>query len=131
MRMKKRIFTAATALVFFAVLLSFSACSGEFTDPEYEVFLLGGGFDDKDGDDYSKDSSKSKSNKPAELSSSATAAEALAKLDEIIAYSDTPDDVKKAVQIMKAGWSTTYSPYWTTVGGTTIDAINGIIKALA
>jgi hypothetical protein len=93
--------------------LVFTACTGTYTDPD-----LGG-------------SSKSAGGgvKPAKLLSSATASEASAKLDEIIAYSGTPGTVVTSAQTMKTGWSG-YSSNWSFYATTVIMQINLLIDSI-
>jgi hypothetical protein len=69
------------------------------------------------------------SSKPSELSSDATADQALAKLNEIIAYSGTPADTKSSAETMKGNWNT-YSSSWSTSKIATIPVINAMIKTL-
>jgi hypothetical protein len=64
--------------------------------------------------------------KPALLSNEATADQAAARLDEIIAYSETPDNVKTAAQGLKGNWSF-YSSDWVSKGAAAIVLINGYI----
>jgi hypothetical protein len=67
--------------------------------------------------------------KPAALSNSATADEALAALDAIIAYSGTPAATKTQAETLKANWST-YSSNWSATGISAITQINIMIDAL-
>jgi hypothetical protein len=69
------------------------------------------------------------SSKPAKLASGATAAQAYDKLNEIIGYSGTPDNVRAAAEALKMNWSV-YSLGWSTVGPTTIAQINSWIDVI-
>jgi hypothetical protein len=68
--------------------------------------------------------------KPATLSSTATAAQAYDKLDEIIAYSGTPSGVKASAQTVKATWSPYYYSAWSTYGPGVITSINSMIASI-
>jgi hypothetical protein len=63
------------------------------------------------------------------LSSSATASQALAKLNEIIAHPDTPTDTKELAQMMKDAMPT-YTLTWSTSRDTVIAAINALIDEI-
>ncbi|MDR1586561.1 MAG: hypothetical protein LBS57_03800, partial [Treponema sp.] len=69
------------------------------------------------------------SGKPSTLSRSASAAQALEALDAIIAYPDTPAEVKLQAEALKITVSSN-SGNWESLGTTVIDQINGIITVL-
>jgi hypothetical protein len=64
--------------------------------------------------------------KPAKLSPSATAQQANAKLDAIIAYPGTPGDIREEAEWMKDEWSY-YSSNWSSMGAETVAFINSLI----
>jgi hypothetical protein len=77
-------------------------------------------------DDGPVTESPAATSKPAKLTSSATADQALAKLNEIIAYPGTPSGVKADAQYYKNYWSG-YSAVWSSVSFSVIPTINAMI----
>ncbi|GHV81995.1 hypothetical protein AGMMS49991_05530 [Spirochaetia bacterium] len=67
--------------------------------------------------------------KPALLAANATYAQAMAKLDEIIAYSGTPANIKEWAELNKTDLSSgpQYESGWSTVGASIVAGINGKI----
>jgi hypothetical protein len=74
-------------------------------------------------------SSSNSGDKPAYLSSGATQAEALAKVNEIIAYPGTPNSVIMGCEILKQTIPN-YSAVWSQMGPTTIASINAYIDQI-
>jgi uncharacterized protein (UPF0147 family) len=69
------------------------------------------------------------SGKPTALATNATAAQALATLDAIIAYPGTPAATKTSAQTLKAQWNT-YASNWSYAGASAISAINTLIASI-
>jgi hypothetical protein len=113
--------TVFAGLVVLAVLL-FAACRGGYTDPSSIGGSNSGGYD---YDDYD-DGGSSGGGKPSQLSSNASESQARAKLDEIIAYSGTPAEVKEEAQLIKNAWSA-YSSNWSVTKSSIIPVINILI----
>jgi hypothetical protein len=99
--------------------------------------ILTGCGDSETGDPGSPPSGKN-GGKPAELAPNATHAEAMAKLDEIIAYSGTPEEAKDELRELKEDIAS-YASLWdipmggtadTTMGAMLIPQINDVIKQL-
>ncbi|GMO22147.1 MAG: hypothetical protein Ta2B_01020 [Termitinemataceae bacterium] len=67
--------------------------------------------------------------KPSVLADNATEAQALAKLDQIIAYPGTPAETKTAAQNLKGTWST-ISSNWVTYQAGAILSINTLIAQI-
>jgi hypothetical protein len=67
--------------------------------------------------------------KPAELAPNATHAEAMAKLDEIIAYSETPEASKDELRELKEDIDP-YASFWDYIGPDFISQITDVIKQL-
>jgi hypothetical protein len=101
--------------------------------------ILTGCGDSKTGDPGSPPGGKN-GGKPAELAPNATHAEAMAKLDEIIAYSGTPGEAKDELRELKEDIdSDLCTSLWdipmedaadTTMGAMLIPQINDVIKQL-
>jgi hypothetical protein len=68
-------------------------------------------------------------NKPEQLTNSATADQALAVLDELIAYPETPAATKAAAEALKNNWSS-YSGDWNSNKTTMIAQINNLVDTI-
>jgi hypothetical protein len=121
--MKKCIITGAAALFLIAVLGLLAGCSGAFTDPGHTDAGVNGG-----GGGWGSGSGNG--TKPEKLAGSATAAQARAKLDEIIAYSGTPAVIKDGAEAMISNWSSNLTSTWQYSGQATIFAINQFIDTI-
>jgi hypothetical protein len=110
-------------ILFAALAFVCISCTGSYSDPG-----IGGGSSSGSSND-DDDEGQENGVKPAHLAISATAAEALAKLNEIIAYSGTPDAAKTAAQTLRNSWSY-FSPNWSTISISTITAINVFIDQI-
>jgi hypothetical protein len=114
------------------MVFAFAACRGTYYNPN----LGSGGSSSSDSDNSSDDNSSG--GKPAKLADSATAQDALNKLDEIISYSGVSSATKASAQSLKTQISTQRdsnpgnydSLIWPSVGGTLISSINALIDAL-
>jgi hypothetical protein len=105
-------------VLFTALALVWVSCTGPYTNPD-----VGGG--------SSSGTGGSVSSKPAYLSSGATLTEALAKLDEIIAYPETPNSTLALAESMKATLSNPYYySAWPSAGLTMIPQINSMIDMI-
>jgi hypothetical protein len=138
----KQIAVVSKAVLLIVVLASLAACSGgTFFDPGHEAGSgSNGGYgydydDDFDWDDDDSNGDGSSISKPVKLSSNATYAQAIDKLDAIIAYctahpGTTNTGIKSGVQTLKV----TISSLQNSWGGTTvkgmIDSINALIDEL-
>jgi hypothetical protein len=129
-----------------AVLASLAACSGgTFVDPGHEaaggIGGSGGDYgdygDDGDDGDYGSGSSSGGGgggSKPAKLSSNASYAQAVAKLDAIISYCNAypgtiNNQIKTVAQQAKTEFPT-YQSSWSAIGTQVVSAINVLIDQL-
>jgi hypothetical protein len=128
-----------------AVLVSLSACNGGvFYDPGYPGTAgMGGGFGDDDGFSWNDDddnggggSSGGGGGKPTGLDYTASYGDAVAKVDEIIAYcKDNPgpvnDNVKYLAESLKiTALKNLSEKSWSGAAKVTIDSINSFIDQL-
>jgi hypothetical protein len=136
----KQITVVFRAVLLVAVLASLAACSGgTFVDPGYggggdSGYSSGGGGGSGDDDDGGGGNSGN-ATKPSTLSTSATYAQVMAKLDEIIAYCNatepTNNGFRGAAQTYKTQLTSGGSAAWTlSMASTMIPLINGIISTL-
>jgi hypothetical protein len=141
--MKKFFLTYAAAVLLLAAFGLLAACSGSFVDPGWASETSGGGLSggdwDIDGgggdnDGGSGGNGNGGGGKPAKLSDSATYNQAVAKLDEIIAYcgdeqalaliKNGADSAKESIKLVgSSGWS---PPISTQI----IKSINALIDSL-
>jgi hypothetical protein len=111
-----------TAVVVFGAAVFVIACEGgNFIDPGHnDVYGLGsGGGGDTDG-----------GGKPAKLSSNATHTEAIAKLEEIISYSETSSGIKAEAELLKMGLEGMSSQEWNYMRSVHINSINAMIEMI-
>jgi hypothetical protein len=139
----KQITVAFRAALLVAVLASLAACSGGiFVDPGHEAGGGGGGgwLYNGDGGDGggggsggggSGSGSGSGSTKPDKLPNNASASQATAKLDEIIAYCDAhPGALSTEIKTFAQGYKffmPTYQNTWISLGPAMIADINHLI----
>jgi hypothetical protein len=118
---------ATLCVLFCGLALALVSCTGSYTPPDMRGgdSEYGGYYDDDDDD-----SGPSGGSKPSKLSSSATYNQAIAKLDEIIAYSGTSSSVKVSAQQLKTAVSTAGSSYWSSYSAQTILSINTLIDLI-
>jgi hypothetical protein len=145
--MKKIFLTNAAAILLVAAFGMLSACSGHFVDPGWAAEAnslagsggislddnnnIGGGSENDDDDDT--DAGSENNGKPDRLSSGASYNEAIAKLNEIIAYCGNTYSlapVKSGAQALRDTITTYGSSGWSSASGTYIYSINKLIDSL-
>jgi hypothetical protein len=121
------------------VLALFAACSGGvFIDPGHGGAAgIGGSLgNDYDNDYDDDDDTGGGGGKPAKLSSSASYAEAIAKLDEIIAYCESHPGPQSTnaittAELLKTSWnSANIQSGWSVAQSSAIQNVNAIINLL-
>ena len=110
------------------LLLAFVSCEGTFVDPG-RPSTFGGGFGGDFGG-FGGDFGGGGGNKPAKLSSGASYSEAMAKLDEIIAYSGSSTSIREQARILKESYGG-LSSFWSgSVQSAAIISINALIDQI-
>ena len=90
----------------------------------------GGVFIDHGNDDGGSTSSGGGGGKPSKLSGNASYQDAIAKLDEIIAYASNNSAARNSAETAKKDLESKGPSQWSFVKGVTIDQINNLINGL-
>jgi hypothetical protein len=147
--MKKIFLTNAVAILLVAAFGMLTACSGHFVDPgwaaEANSLLSGGGDDNGGGNSWDDDDTGGGNSwddddddddggsRPAKLAGNASYSQALAKVDEIIAYCGDDTSMmyyKEAARSYRLAVTTAGSSGWSIASETLIYSINALIDTL-